>query len=199
MGAQFVLSGVIRDTSMHDSEALKTSIWSVFKRSINRVDTRRSFALEVFVHDGFSGAIVFQEFYRLDANWDLTLNEPAPFGTPAFWNTAYGQAVGSMLDGIGGTLSEALHCQPFMTRIAKVNGKTLHFAAGANSGLRPGDKLNLYRSFSFYNAELLQYTELTDVKATLQVDQVQPDFARGELMVDAGRLNVQEDDILIAW
>jgi hypothetical protein len=199
MGAQFVLSGVIRDTSMHDREAMDTSIWSSMKRTLKMVNTNRAFALEVFIHDGFSGAIVFQKFYRLDAQWNLELNESAPFGSPAFWATPYGKAVGALLDDISWELEDALRCQPFMARITKVNGKKLHFDSGSNSGLRPGDKLSVYRTFSFYNADLLQYTELTDVKATLQVDQVQPQFARGELMIEAGRLNVQEDDILVAW
>lgn len=199
MGSQFVLSGVIRDTSMHDREAMETSIWSSMKRSLKMVNTNRAFALEVFIHDGFSGAIVFQKFYRLDAQWNLALNESAPFGSPAFWGTPYGKAVGSLLDDISWELEDALRCQPFMTRITKVQGKKLHFDSGSNSGLRPGDKLSVYRTFSFYNADLLQYTELTDVKAAVQVDQVQPQFARGELMVEAGRLGVQEDDILVAW
>lgn len=199
MGAQFVLSGVIRDMSMHDASSMETSVWSSIKRSFNRVNTERAFALEVFVHDGFSGAIVYQKFYRLDASWDLALNEAAPFDSPAFWNTDYGRAIGSLLDDISWELGDSLRCQPFMTRISKVNGKTLHFASGANTGLRPGDKLNVFRTFSFYDAELLQYTELTDVKATLEVNQVQPHFARGDLMVEAGRLNIQEDDILVAW
>lgn len=199
MGVQFVLSGVIRDLSMHDPSAIDSSWINSFKRTLGFKSDKRTFALELFIHDGFSGAIVFQKNYRLDEKWDLDLNESAPFGSPAFWNSQYGASVGNLLDDISWELAETLRCQPFMTRISKVDGKNLHFSSGANTGMRPGDELSVYRTYSFYDAEILQYTELTDVKTTLKIDQVQPHFGRGKIMVDAGRLNIQEDDVLVAW
>ncbi len=96
-------------------------------------------------------------------------------------------------------LDDMLRCQPFMTRITRVKGRTLQFDSGANSGVRPGDKLALYRTLRLYEADLIQATELTNVKAALTVSQVHPGFSTGKIMVDAGRLNIQQDDLLIAW
>ena len=86
-----------------------------------------------------------------------------------------------------------------MTRISRVDGKTLHFDAGASTGIRPGDKLSLYRTFNFNDADQQRGVELTNVKTALTVSQVHPGFASGTIAVDPGRLNIQEDDLLIAW
>ena len=41
--------------------------------------------------------------------------------------------------------------------------------------------------------------DLESVKTALTVTQVHPNFSSGTISVDPGRLNIQEDDLLIAW
>ncbi len=205
MGVQFVLSGVIRDMSVTDPDSMNNSVAASFKRGWGGLtgwgdyDYSRTFALEVFLHDGFNGSIVFQKFYRIRAPWREARNAALGFATEAFWQTDYGDQVGELLDNVAHELSDRLRCQPFMTRISKVNGKVLHFGSGAAAGIRPGDKLSVYRTFQFQDAAQTQQLELTDLRTALTVSQVQPHFSRGELTIEAGRLNIQEDDLLIAW
>lgn len=205
MGVQFVLSGVIRDMALSDPESLNTSVMGSVRRGLGSLtgwggyNQGRTFALEVFLHDGFNGSIVFQKFYRVQAPWKESLEADLGFGTDAFWETHYGKEVGNLLDNIAHELSERVRCQPFITRISRVEGKTLHFGAGAASGIRPGDKLSVYRTFQFQDAAQTQQLELTDLRTALTVNQVQPHFSRGEISIEAGRLNIQEDDLLIAW
>ena len=94
-------------------------------------------------------------------------------------------------------VTEQVRCQPFMTRITRIEGKILHFSSGASSGIRPGDTLALYRTFNFYDSERLTGVELDSVKTALTVSQVHPNFSSGTISVDPGRLNIQEDDLLI--
>ncbi len=205
MGVQFVLSGVIRDMSVKNPGAMNNSPAASLRRAFSSLtgvggyDRSRAFALEIFVHDGFNGSIVFQKFYRIERPWNEDLQSRIAFGSDAFWQSDYGKGVGDLLDNIAHELNEHLRCQPFITRISRVEGKTLYFSSGGSAGVRPGDKLSVYRTFQYSDSDQFQHTELTDMRTALKVNQVQPHFSRGSLTIEAGRLNIQEDDLLIAW
>ncbi len=199
LGVQFVVSGVIRDMSLVDSDTYGSSILASTRRFWGLADRNRHFALEVFVHDGFSGAAVFQKSYDLTAVWNADPNEQMGFASPAFLKTAYGRSIAELLEDVAEEVNGTLRCQPFMTRITRADGKILHFASGASAGIRPGDQLAVYRTYRFYDSDLLAGTELTNAKAALTVSQVHPGFGTGTISVDAGRLNIQPDDLLIAW
>jgi len=199
MGTQFVISGVIRDMGVEDQAAFSNSYWSKLKRLGSKANQNRRFTTELFVHDGFSGAIVWQKTFSISAEWNADAQHKLGFGSAEFWELEYGKAVGRLIGDMGGMVNEQLRCQPFMTRISRIDGKTLHFSSGASSGVRPGDKLSLYRTFNYYDADMLKGMELTNVKTALTVSQVHPGFSSGRISVDSGRLNIQEDDLLIAW
>jgi ADP-ribose pyrophosphatase YjhB (NUDIX family) len=198
-GVQFVVSGVIRDLSLEDSDTFSTSYWSTLKRLVNRANPNRHFVVDLFVHDGFSGAIVWQKQFMTTGKWQADLTDKVGFGSPEFLNEDYGQQVAALIQGMAGNVTEQIHCQPFMTRVSRVEGKTLHFSSGASSGIRPGDTLALYRTSNFFDSDRLSGVDLENVKTALTVSQVHPNFASGTISVDPGRLNIQEDDLLIAW
>jgi len=199
MGAQFVVSGVIRDMGVEDESAFNNSYWAKIRRFGRRANQKRRFSAELFVHDGFSGAIVWQRSFSVTANWTQDAQQTVGFGTPTFWANEYGQAVSGLVDKMAFMIDEQLKCQPFMTRISRIEGKTLHFSSGASSGIRPGDTLSLYRTSSFQDADMFKQVELANVKTALTVSQVHPGFSSGALTIDPGRLNIQEDDLLVAW
>lgn len=196
-GAQFVVSGVVRDLGFEDESALGTSFWAKIKRF--KAKPMRRFSVDLFVHDGFSGSIIWQKNFALSAKWTADTDKKIGFGSAEFWQDEYGVAVGELVNKMAVMIDDQLRCQPFMTRITRIEGKTIHFLSGASSGVRPGDKLALYRTFNFYDAELLKGVELTNVKTALTVSQVHPGFASGSISVDPGRLNIQVDDLVVAW
>lgn len=196
-GAQFVVSGVVRDLGFEDEAALATSYWARLTRF--QANTNRRFSVDVFVHDGFSGAIIWQKNFALSAKWTVDLNKKIGFGSAEFWQNDYGLAVEGLVNEMAVMIDDQLRCQPFMTRISRVEDKTIHFLSGASSGVRPGDKLSLYRTYNFYDADLLKGVELRNVKTALTVLQVHPGFSSGIISVDPGRLNIQIDDLLVAW
>ena len=198
-GVQFVVSGVIRDLSMEDPDAFSTDYWTKLKRLANQANQNRRFIVDVFVHDGFSGAIVWQKQYTTEGKWQIDLYDKVGFSSSELLNSEYGQRVVSLIEKIAGNITEQIHCQPFMTRISRVEGKTLHFSAGASSGIRPGDTFALYRTSNFYDSDRLSGVDLENVKTALSVTQVHPNFSSGTISVDPGRLNIQEDDLLVAW
>jgi hypothetical protein len=199
LGAQFVVSGVVRDLGLANPKAYANSAWRKTIKFFAQANTKRRFSVDVFVHDGLSGEIVWNANFATEGDWPLDLEESIGFATQAFWRTPYGHSISELLDEMAYSLDEQLRCQPFMTRVSRVDGKTLHFSAGASSGIRPGDQFSVYRSFSFYDANMLAGMELTNTKTALTVSQVHPNFSSGTIKVDPGRINIQEDDLLIAW
>jgi len=62
--AQFVLSGVIRDLGVESREYMTGAGPVAYVRSlINNVVASRGIAIDVYVHDGFTGALLFQQRY----------------------------------------------------------------------------------------------------------------------------------------
>ncbi|MCP5162632.1 MAG: flagellar assembly protein T N-terminal domain-containing protein [Hahellaceae bacterium] len=199
MGVQFVISGVIRDLSSFNPHPAANSALDKMSSWLGLQETRRHFAVDIFVHDGLSGDILMQKRFETVGEWDQPANESVGFGSPAFLETSYGQAVNRLLGEMALSLNDALRCQPFMVRITRMEDKTLHFDAGALSGIRPGDELAVYRTYQFYDSNGLKGMELANAKSVLSVTQVHPDFSSGILPIEPGRLNIQEDDLLIAW
>ena len=160
---------------------------------------QREFVMDVFIHDGLSGAMLSQRTYRTQGEWNVRKNDYVGFATPDFWDTNYGGEVSSLLEKAADDLNQTLRCQPFMARIVKARGNRLHIEASAGAGIRPGDTFKVYRTGTLYNLDLEPRTELTDMAAEAVVKHVQPQFIVADLKQSAEHLAIQRDDMVIAW
>ncbi|OPX55491.1 hypothetical protein BTE48_08880 [Oceanospirillum multiglobuliferum] len=202
LGVQYVISGVIRDLSMGRPDLLKTKSYAEqIKDRMQYQDKRfeRRFQLDLYVHDGFSGSMVYNQRYDVSGNWTVPLTEKVGFGSSAFWASDYGNQVDKILEESIKDLHGSLGCQPFMAKVIRTEGKNIYIDAGADSGLRPGDTLNLYRSNTFYDANQTPYTELENVKIVLTLKKVQPFFSKGVVSTETDQLGIQQGDAVIAW
>lgn len=198
LGAQFVVTGVIRDLGVADPSAWGTSVLDRMQRGIGAVDQNRRFAVDLMIYDGFSGSPVYQQRFATSAEWNAGPGASDGFGSEGFKQTAYGQSVTSTLDEMADAVTSALACQPFMTRITRVDGNRVTLASGATAGLRPGDQLNLYRSAQYLDT-LGGTPELTDTRLSVTLNNVHPDFSNGRMPQFGGQVNIQRDDIAIIW
>ncbi|MEQ9545110.1 MAG: flagellar assembly protein T N-terminal domain-containing protein [Marinobacter sp.] len=198
LDVQFVVTGVIRDLGVSDPSAWGTSVLDRFQRSVGAANQNRRFVADMMVFDGFSGAPVYQQRFATEAKWDAGPGASAGFDSAGFQETQYGQAVGKVMADMGAAVQEALACQPFITRIARVDGSKVTLASGATAGLRPGDELNLYRSASFFDS-LGGTPELSDSQTRLILNNVHPDFSNGTMPLSGGEINIQRDDVAIVW
>lgn len=203
LGAQYVVSGVVRDLDMTGvSAAVSAEQQRVSWRDLLGMPQQypqRQFAMEVFVHDGLSGALLFQRQYQTQGVWNVDTNRVIGFATPVFWKTRYGIEVQQLLSGVVDDVTEVLRCQPFMARIVATRGNRLHIEAGAVAGIHPGDRFQVYRTGTFYNLDLEPRTELTNMATEVVIKQVQPQFVVAELNASAEALSIQRDDLVIAW
>lgn len=204
LGAQYVVSGVVRDLSMmgeagNDSRRASGADSWLDLLGLEDNNRDRQFVMDVFVHDGLSGAMLFQRSYSAHGAWDRPARERVPFASPHFWQTPYGAEVRELLSGVVDDVDEVLRCQPFMARIVKAKGNRLHIEASAGAGIRPGDKFQVYRTGTFYNLDLEPRTELSDMATEVVIKQVQPQFVVAEMKLTAEHLAIQRDDMVIAW
>ena len=201
LGAQYIVSGIVRGLDTLSSVADKATNDSSWLSLVGLSDepAQRQFVIDVFVHDGFSGALIFSNSYSTQGKWNLDRMANVRFASPAFWQSHYGHAVKDLLAGAIDDVSMSLRCQPFMAKIIKTEGKRLHIEALAGAGIRPGDKFSIYRSGTFYNLDLEPRIELTNTDMKATVKQVQPQFIVADLKMSAQQLSIQRDDIVIAW
>ena len=198
MGVQFVVTGVIRDIGVADPAAWGSSVLDKMQRSIGASDMRRRFAVDMVVLDGFSGSPVYQQHFETAADWNAGPGISAGFGSAGFRKTHYGEAVAGVIGDMTRAATDALACQPFMTRITRVDGQLVTLASGATAGLRPGDELHLYRSARYFDS-LGGTPELSDSQMKVTLNNVHPDFSNGRMPQVGGQVNIQRDDIAIIW
>ena len=197
-GVQFVVTGVIRDVGVSDPDAWGSSVIDRLQRGIGAVNQNRRFVVDMMVYDGFSGAPVYQERFSAEARWNAGPGASDGFGSAGFRETEYGQAVTGLMNNMVSAVNEALACQPFITRVTRVDGNKVTLDSGATAGLRPGDELKLYRSASFFDSPGAP-PELVDSRTTMTVNNVHPDFSNGSMPTYGGLINIQRDDVAIVW
>ncbi|MEH6473282.1 MAG: flagellar assembly protein T N-terminal domain-containing protein [Halopseudomonas sp.] len=202
LDVQFIVSGVIRDLSPYDpTRHDEQNIWKVLH---DQFDFRgrqhlRNFAIDVFIHDGFTGTLLFSRSYRTAGFWDADDNEQVGFYTPAFLKTDYGQNVRTLLTQVGQEVNQQLQCEPFRARIVRTQQNKLTFNAGSVVGIQPGDQFRLFRKSVFYDTLDQAHIKLEDTRSSVVVNEVQPRFSVANMDTNAVELNIQQDDILMAW
>lgn len=198
LGVQFVVAGVIRDVGVSDPDAWGSSVIDRLQRGIGAVNQNRRFVADLMIYDGFSGSPIYQKRFSTEARWDAGPGSSDGFGSAGFQETRYGQAVGGLMKDMASAVNSALACQPFITRITRVDGNKVTLDSGATAGLRPGDELKLYRSASFFDSPGAT-PELQDSRTTMTLNNVHPDFSNGKIAVSGGQINIQRDDVAIVW
>lgn len=198
LGVQFVVAGVIRDLGVSDPEAWGSSMVDRLQRGIGAANQNRRFVADMIIYDGFSGSPVYQERFATEAHWNAGPGSSDGFGSAGFQETRYGQAVGALLQDMTAAVGKALACQPFITRVTRVDGDSVTLDAGATAGLRPGDELKLYRSSSFFDSPGAT-PQLQDSRTTVTVNNVHPDFSNGRIPLPGGQVNIQREDVAIVW
>lgn len=200
LGVQYVISGVIRDIGelypKHPDQ--KTPLNSLLSWA-NKEDNQRKFVLDLYIYDGFSGALIFQHRYDEMGKWDTADNNKVGFGTAQFWHLNYGKIVAQTLKSMSLDSSDDLNCQPFVANIFRTEGNRIYLNAGALAGLKKGDQFQVFRRYEIFDQLQNAQTQLNNANINVTITQVQPNFAIGELAVEARILNVQQQDVVIAW
>lgn len=143
--AQFVLSGVIRDFRVESTEYVRGSgVLAELKSMVRDFVGRRSIGIDVYVHDGFSGALLFQHRYTDSIVGDVSLPNGYTVGSERFDSTPAGHAISQIVHQAGEDIHQLFGCYPFTSRVLQAGNNRIVIAAGAQDKIKVGDKFMVY-------------------------------------------------------
>ena len=181
--AQLVLSGVIRDFKIESTEYTRGSgVFAQMKWAMRDVIARRSVGIDVFVHDGFTGALVFQHRYTETILGDVSLPAGYTVGSLRFDSTPAGHAITEIVSQASDDIQKLFGCYPFSARVSQVSGNRVTIAAGAQDKIKAGDRMTVYSAGFSHNAGL----GFSNTLGILTIDQVGPTLASGS--IEAGSI-----------
>lgn len=186
--AQFVLSGVIRDFRIESTEYVRgTGVLADLKSLVRDFVGRRSIGIDVFIHDGFTGALLFQQRYTDSIVGDVSLPTGYTVGSDRFNATPAGHKIDEIITEAAEDIHKMFGCYPFATRVARVEAGRVVIAAGAQDKVKVGDKLMVY-PLAQHRAD----TGLGDPSGILTVVDVSAATAAGQM--DTGAAMVRPGD-----
>ena len=201
MDVNYVVTGIIRDISMIDPRTHAEN--NYFIDLYNKLDYKskrhlRNFEIDLFVYDGFSGHLISQKHYQTAGLWNIDRTISTGFDTAGFARQDYGKKVKALQNKIVSNLSDELQCEPFSSRITRVEDKTIWINAGKQQGIKRGDKLTIYRRSTFFTPQMKANTQLSNTQQTLIINDVQPGFSSGRIGNAAESNNIRPGDLAIA-
>jgi len=200
---QFVLSGVIRDLETSPSHYNRGSGFFSWLKSFTRYfHSTRSITIDVYVHDGYSGALLFQHRYKDQASGDTSIPADVMVGSIPFKDTDTGNKITKIINQSALDIHESLNCYPFNTRIIKIKENKVFIDAGAQERLNEGDQLVVYSSLGPINRpgggqEVLGLHKRPT--SVLTITEITPLFAIGELEVPPHMLGIRAGDWVKSW
>jgi len=175
--AQFVLAGVIRDFKLEATEYVRGSgLLAMIKSTMRDYVARRSIGIDVYVYDGFTGALLFQHRYTDSVTGDVSVPQGYTVGSERFDSTSVGQAINEIVEQASDDINELFSCYPFAARVGYVENGKIVIEAGAQDGVKEGDRLMVYSAGDNVRSGL----GFTDPVGVMIVTDVGPTKASGQ-------------------
>lgn len=189
--AQLLLSGVIRDFKIESTEYVRGSgVLAMVKSAMRDYVARRSIGIDVYVYDGFTGAIVFQRRYTDSILGDVSLPQGYVVGSERFDATPAGHAIGNIVEQASDDIEKMFACYPFAARVDHTENGRIVIAAGARDGIRVGDKMRVYAASDTDRRDL----GFTDPIGIMVITDIGPSMAVGQLEGGDGSRLVRPGD-----
>jgi hypothetical protein len=190
--AQFVLSGVIRDFKIESGEYLRGSgLFAEIKAAARDIVGRRSIGIDVYVHDGFTGALLFQHRYNDSILGDVSLPAGYTVGSERFNSTPAGHKIDQIIHQASDDIHRVFGCYPFASRVSRVVGNRIVIVAGAQDKVKAGDRFKVYPAISSVDSN---GAAIMDSLGVLTITEVSSNSAQGTLDADGQALRVHPGD-----
>lgn len=202
-GVQFVLSGVIRDLQIEPGDLLRGDGPVGMAKSVLRdYWSRRGIGLDVYVHDGFTGALIFQYRYNDSADGDVWLPADYTVGSERFKATETGEKITQIISKASADIRRSLSCYPFATRIVSIEKDKIVLDAGAQENLHVGDQLVVYadggNELTLEGGSRYIARDKQPV-GVMTLAEVRPRYASGFLEVPLAKAGVRVGDWVRSW
>lgn len=193
-GAQFVLSGVIRDFEVESTEYVRGSgLFSQIKSGMRDFVARRGIGIDIYVHDGASGALLFQHRYTDTVIGDVWIPSGYTVGSERFKATPVGHKVSEIIQLASKDIEHLFACYPFASTVLKVDNNKVYVASGAQDKLRMGDSLVVY---AVKGGVEMQENRLIGV---INIQDVQEKFSVGSMELASDIRKIKRGDIVKSW
>lgn len=193
-GAQFVLSGVIRDFEVESTEYVRgAGVFSQVKSLMRDFVARRGVAIDVYVHDGLTGVLLFQHRYTDTVIGDVWIPSGYTVGSERFKSTPSGHKVSQIIQKASKDVGHLFACYPFSTTVLKVDNKKVYIAAGVQEKLKKGDSLVVYAA---RGSSTMQENELVGV---INIQNVQGEFSVGYMEMTSDTRKIKPGDLVKSW
>ena len=189
--AELVLSGVIRDFQIESTQYVRGSgVLAQLKSSMRDYVARRSVGIDVYVYDGFTGALIFQKRYSDSILGDVSLPTGYSVGSEGFESSSAGHAISQIIHQASEDIQQLFDCYPFAARVTQVENNRIVIAAGAQDKVRVGDRFMVY-SAGFKDTAGMGFS---DSIGMMVISEVGPSMAAGTLDDVTGLSRVRSGD-----
>jgi len=197
--SQFVLSGVIRDFAVESTDYIRgAGLLAQAKSALRDVIVRRGITVDVYVHDGLSGALLFQHRYSDSILGDVWIPVGYSVGSARFKATPAGEKISRIIKMATQDIDRVFSCYPFTTRIVKIDDNRVVIAAGAQDKLKVGDKFVVYgNSRNLYGLDNSQGNK--QAIGLLTLDAVNVQLSTGHLEVPGNIRKIKVGDWVKSW
>ncbi|MCK4841022.1 MAG: hypothetical protein KAT04_03965 [Methylococcales bacterium] len=193
-GAQFVLSGVIRDLEVESTEYVRgAGVFAQIKSLMRDYVARRGIAIDVYVHDGMSGALLFQQRYTDTVLGDVWIPSGYTVGSERFKATPAGHKISKIIQVASKDVRRLFTCYPFSAKVIKAENGKVFIAAGTQDKLKRGDSLAVYATHANVG---MQENKLIGV---INIRDVQAEFSVGEMELVSDTRKIKAGDLVKSW
>jgi len=193
-GSQFVLSGVIRDFEVESTEYIRgAGVFAQVKSMMRDFVARRGVAIDVYVHDGMTGALLFQHRYTDTVIGDVWIPSGYTVGSERFKATPSGHKISQIIQLASKDIGHLFACYPFSSQVIKVENKKVYIASGAQDKLKKGDSLAVYAAKGSF---MMQESELVGV---IIIQDVQANFSVGYMELSSDARKIKSGDLVKSW
>ncbi len=190
-GAQFVLSGVIRDLEVESTEYIRgAGVFAEAKSLMRDFVARRGVSIDVYVHDGMNGALLFQHRYIDSVIGDVWIPSGYSVGSARFKSTPTGHKLSKMIQLASKDIERLFSCYPFSTKVIKVKNEKVYIAAGSLDKLKQGDSLVVYATNSM--AGMQEHR----VIGVITIQDVQSRFSIGKMEIVSDYRKIKVGDLV---
>ncbi len=197
--SQFVLSGVIRDFEVESTEYVRgAGILAQIKSAVRDVVARRGITIDIYVHDGLGGALLFQHRYSDSILGDVWIPSGYAVGSERFKSTPAGQKISRIIQSASDDIRRVFGCYPFTARVVKIENNQVVIAAGAQDKLKPGDTLVVYAGSRLMQG-LGQPGSQKEPIGLLKLESVNAMFASGRMEIPINIRKVKAGDWVKSW
>lgn len=190
--SQYVLFSEINDLSLTQQRTNKWQIWQ-------QGTYPRNFDFTLYLYNGISGELVWQENYHDSAVWDFNKRQIVDVNSSSFWQSDYGNMINTLIDKTVTDIDENIMCEPSEGKIIQVNGNQVVINLGRRHGVKMGDEFTLLHLSNFTSDNGKHYASYNVSPYKVKVTKLTKQSATA-ITIDHNLLgNIQLNDLAVRF